>query len=109
MKESSVILASQFIELFYKNNMYKLYYNHKAIGDVLLIVFHEEIMPDLIIHNGDVTSLYKNKELVGINIFNFSKIARIFHEGEIVQPATEFLELINHILINANLDPLKEE
>lgn len=89
--------------------MYKIYYNRRAIGDVLIIVFNQEKIADKIVSFDDVTALYNNEKLIGINIFDFSRISRIFHEGEICDPAPEFIELINHILINANLSPLKED
>lgn len=88
--------------------MYKIYYCRQAVGDVLLISYDEETIPNKIKRNDNVISLYKDDKLVGINIFDFSKIVKIFHSGEIVDPTDEFITLINHILINAGANKLKE-
>ncbi|MCR5333142.1 MAG: DUF4479 domain-containing protein [Bacilli bacterium] len=87
----------------------KLYYSRKACGDVLLIVIDDNAFPDEVIKNDNVVALYKNKQLIGVNIFDFSKISRIFIEGEIEGPSLEFIKLVNHILRNAHVEPLKEE
>ena len=55
--------------------MYKLFYNLKVSGDVLYIIFDQESKPDKVVTNNDVTSLYKDGKLIGINIFNISNIA----------------------------------
>lgn len=87
--------------------MPKLFYNRAAIGDVLLIVYNNDAIPNRIIKNGNVVALYNDDNLVGINIFDISKIIKIFHKGEIDDPTPAFIEIINHILINANLKPLE--
>lgn len=89
--------------------MAKIYYNRKSCGDVLFIIYDDNAFPDDIRKTDNVVSLYKDNKLIGINIFDFSKISRIFHEGEIIDPNPEFIKLINHILINAHLEPIKEE
>ena len=48
--------------------MYKIYYNRRAIGDVLIIVFNQEKIADKIVSFDDVTALYNNEKLIGINI-----------------------------------------
>lgn len=89
--------------------MAKIYYNRKSCGDVLFIIYDDNAFPDDIRKTDNVVSLYKDNKLIGINIFDFSKISRIFYEGEIIDPNPEFIKLINHILINAHLEPIKEE
>ena len=89
--------------------MAKIYYNRKSCGDVLFIIVDDNAFPDDIKKNDNVVSLYKEKKLIGVNIFEFSKISRIFYEGEIKDPNPEFIKLINHILINAQVEPIKEE
>lgn len=88
--------------------MYKIYYNRKTIGDVLIIELERELIPDKIIKNNDVAALYKGDKLVGVNIFDFSKVVKLHHEGELLEPAKEFIEVVNYMLINANVEPLKE-
>lgn len=86
--------------------MYRLFYNRKSVGDVLIISFFDELIPDRIVKNDNVVGLYLNDTLVGVNIFDFSKIVKIFYEGEIIDPNEEFIKLINHMLINAGLSSL---
>ena len=87
--------------------MPKLFYNRAAIGDVLLIVYNNDAIPNKTTKNGNVVALYNDDNLVGINIFDISKIIKIFHNGEIEDPMPAFIEIINHILKNANLKPLE--
>ncbi len=89
--------------------MYRLYYNRKSCGDVLFIITDDNAFPDDVKKVDNVAALYKDGKLIGVNIFDFSKISRIFFEGEITDPNPEFIKLINHILINAHVEPLKEE
>ena len=86
----------------------KLYYCRKSVGDVLIIIKDDKAFPNKVVRKDNVVSLYRNDNLVGINIFDFSKISRIFIEGEIVDPSIEFITLVNHILRNANIDTLLE-
>jgi tRNA-binding protein len=84
----------------------RIFYNLASIGDVLIIILDEIKKPDEVVRVDDVASLYNKKELIGINIFDISKIIKIFVSGMIVFPSDEFIDVINHILINAHLNPL---
>lgn len=86
--------------------MYRIFYNLESIGDVLVIILDEDKAPEKIVKNGDVVSLFNKDTLIGINIFNISKIAKIFASGMIVFPSNEFIDLVNHILINAGVKAL---
>ena len=90
---------------------YALFYDYHTIGDVLLIVKDLETKPDKKVTNGDVVSLYKNDELIGINIFNISSVLKIKSKGLIVLPMKEMIDVINNILRNAEVETLdyKEE
>ncbi|MCH5172510.1 MAG: DUF4479 domain-containing protein [Erysipelotrichales bacterium] len=90
---------------------YALFYDYHTIGDVLLIVKDLETKPDKTVVNGDVVSLYKNNELIGINIFNISSVLKIKSKGLIVLPMKEMIDVINNILKNAGVETLeyKEE
>ena len=55
-----------------ENNRYGLYYNHKTIGDVLLIEFKPNEYPTRVEKHDNVVALYDNDDLVGINVFNIS-------------------------------------
>lgn len=90
---------------------YALFYDYHTIGDVLLIVKDLETKPDKVLKNGDVVSLYKNDELIGINIFDISSVLKIKSKGLIVLPIKEMIDIINNILENAGVETLsyKEE
>ena len=85
--------------------MQKIYYSRETLGDILVITFSEKEATSSDEKDG-VVVLKNGDEIVGVNILNFSKIARIFHEGEIIDPAPEFIEFVNHILKNAKVERL---
>ena len=86
---------------------YAIFYNYHTIGDVLLIVSDLETKPNRVVKNGDVTSLYLDDKLIGINIFNISNVLKIKSNGLIVLPLKEMIDVINNILINANVETLE--
>lgn len=88
--------------------MYRLFYDFETNGDTLFIVISPEKKPDEAISNGDVTCLYTNKELVGINIFNVSRIAKLKSHGAIFAPDSLLLNTINDLLSNSNAPKLEE-
>ena len=87
-------------------NRYALYYDYESIGDVLLIVFDSNTIPNVIKRDNDVVSLYKDDKLIGINIFNISKIMKIKAKGYIPLVSDRVLEVINTILKNSNVAEL---
>lgn len=86
---------------------YAIFYNYHTIGDVLLIISDLETKPNRVIKNGDVTSLYLDDKLIGINIFNISNVLKIKSNGLIVLPLKKMIDVINNILINANVETLE--
>ena len=66
--------------------MYRIFYNHESVGDVLMIVFNNLVTPNKVVKDDNVTSLYKDDELIGINIFEISKIMKIHFNGMLVAP-----------------------
>ena len=86
---------------------FAIFYNYHTIGDVLLIISDLETKPNRVIKNGDVTSLYLDDKLIGINIFNISNVLKIKSNGLIVLPLKEMIDVINNILINANVETLE--
>lgn len=94
------------------NEKYAFYYDYESIGDVLLIVINSSSeIPNKAIKKDDVTILYKNDELIGINIFNISKVLKIKAKGFIPLVNEKILDVINHIIENAGLEklPLQKE
>lgn len=85
---------------------YALYYDYETIGDVLLVVIKPTIIPTKEVKINDVVALYNKDELIGINIFNISKVIKIKAKGLIPLINEDILNVINHILENAHLDKL---
>lgn len=85
---------------------YGCYYNHKTIGDILLIEIKPSIFPNRYEKHNDVVALYKDEELVGINIFNISDIVKIKANGFIHHLNKEVLNVINIKIKNAGLSEL---
>lgn len=85
---------------------YGLYYNKEKIGDVLIIIFNSNQIPNFVKTTENCKVLYKNDELVGINILNISKILKIKSHGYLPLINKEVLNVINSILINNGLEAL---
>lgn len=85
---------------------YALYYDYETIGDVLLIVINPSLIPTKEVKTNDVVALYYHDELIGINIFNISKIIKIKAKGLIPLINEDVLNVINHVLENASLNKL---
>lgn len=79
---------------------YGIYYNYKTIGDVLLIVFESNVNPDKVVKRDDLTVLYKDGKIIGINLFNISEIIKIKMNGLIPIINDRLLQVINNILAN---------
>ena len=88
---------------------YGVFYNYKTIGDVLLIIYDQRENPDEVIKQDDVVVIKKNKKIIGINIFNISKIMKIKANGFIPLLDDKVLDVINHILENHNLPILEKQ
>ena len=72
-----------------------LFYNYHLIGDVLLINIDSDLLPTRSETHDDVTLIYSNDTLVGINIFNFSEIIKFKTEGRIILPPDTLIDIIN--------------
>ena len=86
--------------------MYRLFYNHENVGDVLFVVIEPQSYPDRSVTKGEVTALYKGDALVGINLFDFGKTAKIKATGMIIAPEDILIDVINAKLENAGLEKL---
>lgn len=85
---------------------YGLYYNKEKIGDVLLIIFNSNENPNFVKTTENCKVLYKNNELIGINILNISKILKIKSHGFLPLINKKVLDVINSILLNNGLEAL---
>ncbi len=88
---------------------YGVYYNHKTIGDILIIEFLPNVYPNKVIKKDDCVALYKDDELVGINIFNISEIVKIKANGYIPVLEEHVLKVINFKLENAGFPTLDDK
>lgn len=83
-----------------------LFYDFRTLGDVLLIVIDLKTKPTRVEQIDNVVALYEQDRLVGVNIFAFSDIVKIKNTGLIILPPKPLIDVINHILRNANLETL---
>ncbi len=84
----------------------RLFYPYKTEGDTLFLLFHSASYPAKVENRGDVTSLYKENNLIGINIAHFGEIVKIKANGYIVTPDDRLIDVINIKLRQAGLDPI---
>lgn len=87
--------------------MYRLFYNHEVLNDVLLILIKPDKKVTKTIKKGEVVALFSDDELVGYNIFEISKTIKIKAHGAIFDVAPMLLEAINNILIRNDFSPLE--
>lgn len=85
---------------------YGVYYNHETIGDILLIVFEPNIIPNKVIKHDNVVALYNNDKIVGYNFLNISEDIKIKADGYIPVMNDKVIDVLNYILKNHNLEPL---
>lgn len=86
---------------------YSLFYNYNLLGDVLMVIIKNDIIPSRVATHDDVTILYDEKEeIVGINIFNISSIIKIKSTGLIVLPVNPIIDVINAKLMALGIMPL---
>lgn len=86
---------------------YVLYYSYKNIGDVLIIIFNNELENNRVVINDNVVSLYHDDVLLGYNIFNIKEVVKIKTNGQIFSPSLPLIEIINSILANHHLTTLE--
>ena len=89
--------------------MYRLFYNHPALKDVLIIVIDPEARVLKSETHNNVVALYgENDKLVGYNIFHIDDVMKIKANGVIFVPDAKLLEVINSLLEREGLAPLPE-
>lgn len=87
--------------------MYRLFYNHNALKDVLVIVINPEARAIAHKTHGNVVAIYDEKhELIGINIFHIDEVMKIKANGVMFVPDERLLKVVNHILTKEGLEPL---
>ena len=89
--------------------MYRLFYNHQALKDVLIIVIDPEARVLKSEAHHDVVALYgENDKLVGYNLFHIDDVLKIKANGAIFTPDAKLLEVINSLLEREGLSALPE-
>jgi tRNA-binding protein len=86
--------------------MYRLFYNEKVTGDILYVVIQSEKKPSRIERKGDVAAIYQGQELIGINVFDASKIVSLPSTGVIYAPEDSVIDAVNKVIVAAGLAPL---
>ena len=79
------------------------FYNQKVIGDVLLVVINNKANMTSFKKYDDVTLIYSNDELIGINIENISEIIKFKTEGRIVLPSNALVDVVNNKIASLNV------
>lgn len=89
--------------------MYRLFYNYETSGDVLFVVIDPDKKADKVVSKDNVTLIYNDNKLIGINIFKISETVKIKHSGAIFAPKKELLMAINPLIVNAGENALEIE
>lgn len=74
--------------------MINIFYNKKNLNDTLVISVSNQVQSDIEM-NDDYYAFYYEKELVGLNIFNFSKYMKL--EEGFLYPTKEIIQTIKKI------------
>ena len=86
---------------------YSMHYSYKEIGDVLIIIFDNDLKPTRSENKGRVTVIYHDDIIIGYNIFDIKDIIKIKNEGMIYFPNPTLVEVINTLLKNAGVPTLE--
>lgn len=84
---------------------YGIFYNYHILGDVLLIDL-VDLMPNREEIRGEIHVLYRDDQVVGYNIYTFSKYVKIKATGLIPLVEEQLLNVINSLLKEAKLPEL---
>ena len=85
---------------------YSLFYSYKTLGDVLLINIDDRFLVNKEKRKNNIVCLYHDDVLVGINIFDISKIIKIKSQGMIYLPSPSLIDVINSLLANNGIETL---
>lgn len=84
------------------------YYDYKAIGDTLIVIYNMKAKANKIIKKDDIVALYNNDDLIGLNILHFSDLIKMHTHGRIYILPNPVLDIINDYLANANFQRLEK-
>ncbi len=83
--------------------MYRFYYNEDVKGDILFVLFDPSKKITSSFKNGDVTILYNDKDVVGMNIFNISSYYPSLHNGAYLKEDIDLLNAVNSLLASLSI------
>jgi len=86
------------------NPSYQLFYHPKVLGDVLLVMFEAETSATHFITHDDVTIIYHDQRLIGVNIFKIHDLIRIHAFGLIFNPPDVLIKILNDKFANEAID-----
>ena len=75
-----------------------LFFNYKALKDVLVIVIDNSKTPNRVVKSGDVVGLYEDDTLVGVNIFNSNNYLKLRVDGLVHTPNEPLIKLIKDVV-----------
>ncbi|MBP5216289.1 MAG: DUF4479 domain-containing protein [Bacilli bacterium] len=78
--------------------MYRLFYNLRLLGDVLLIEIAPGKEATSLKRSGDIIALFHEEELIGYNIFHLKDIVKLKTDGVIFAPDDRLIDIINILL-----------
>lgn len=76
-----------------------LFYNYHTVGDVLMAILNNDAIPTRSEKFGNITLIFNQEELIGINFFNISEICKIKSTGKITLPPPALIDLLNSLLL----------
>lgn len=82
--------------------MTALFYCKPTAKDVLYLLIDPEKTPDEVVKKGDTVGLFYQKQLIGVNFLNFSRLVKIKAEGRITNPPEAMLEIVKNELQKAS-------
>lgn len=85
---------------------YRLFYEHRTIGDILMLVYEPRLVPDRVEEGREAALLYRGDALVGVNFLNVSRAIRLRAHGMIATPGEELLHVVNALLEENGIAPL---
>ena len=78
--------------------MYRLFYNRSVSGDVLFVLLDPMKKATKTERRDEVEAIYHEDEVIGYNIFDFSKTVRLNSHGAIFLPDDKLVDAVNSIL-----------
>lgn len=79
------------------------FYNQKIIGDVLIVIIDNQAPMTRYESHDDVTLVYSQDKLIGINIFNISDVIKFKTTGRIVLPSNALVDVVNDKIASLNV------